>query len=251
MRALAWLLARAHDEGEAARAAEIESELEHHLACARAELERAGHSPAAAAAEAERRFGARTRIEAECLAVHGGIMGTRLHAVVTVLLLLAVLVLSFTLYSSRSAVREARDQAMRQEQLALAALTDQPLFVRDGREVRRFDPAVNELKRNQSLDQPQSHEEPKPEEVVVRIGDELGILDRHQQVQAVVRVASDGKALIPEVGWVEVLGLPRAELERKLTELLKPYFVEVDIRVLVNPTPRELGVTENHSSNAR
>lgn len=121
MRPLAWLLARAHDEGEAARAAEIESELEHHLACARAELERAGHSPAAAAAEAERRFGARARIEAECLAVHRRIpMRNRVHAAVTAVLFFATVLLAFSLWRAREAADEARDVAMRAHAMAEA-----------------------------------------------------------------------------------------------------------------------------------
>jgi len=113
VRPLAWLLARAPDEGEAARAAEIESELEHHLACARAELERDGLTPAAAATEAERRFGARTRIEAECLAIHLRIpMLSRVHLIVTAALLLSTLTLAFFLQRARVTATQAQASAM-------------------------------------------------------------------------------------------------------------------------------------------
>lgn len=238
MNPFAWLLARAPDPADATHAAEIRAELEHHLACARAELELAGLTPAAAAAEAERRFGARARVEAECLAIHGGIMGTRLHAVVTALLLLTVLVLSFVVYSSQAAAVAARDVAMREREAALHARAEAE------EQVRSLDALLTEYR---------ARVDPQVgvEEIVIRVGDELELFDLHGQLRAPVRVAQDGKALIPEVGWVPVAGLTREALERHLTEVLKPYFVEVDIKVLVNATPFEKTLQPNHTQYPR
>lgn len=238
MKPLTWLLARADDPARASNADEIRAELEHHLACARAELERAGLTPAAAAAEAERRFGARARVEAECLAVHGGIMGTRLHAVVTALLLVTVLVLSFVVHSSQAAAVAARDVAMREQEAALHARAEAE------ERARSLDALLAEYR---ARGEPQE----AVEERVIRVGDELELFDLQGQWRAPVRVAQDGEALIPEVGWVSVEGLTREALERHLTEVLKPYFVEVDIKVLVNPTPFEKTLQPNNTQYPR
>jgi len=126
VKTLTSLLARGggDEPRDEALAAEIRAELEHHLACARAELERAGLPPAAAAAEAERRFGARARIEAECLGIQKGarLMGRRWHAFLTVALLLAVLLLAWTLQRSRAALELARAATMQAEEAREQAL---------------------------------------------------------------------------------------------------------------------------------
>ncbi|MEZ6015966.1 MAG: polysaccharide biosynthesis/export family protein [Planctomycetota bacterium] len=73
----------------------------------------------------------------------------------------------------------------------------------------------------------------QPSPVIFGIGDELIVSDALGRLSARVRVAADGKVLLPELGWVEAFGKERAAFEAELTERYLEYFE--DARMLVAP----------------
>lgn len=73
------------------------------------------------------------------------------------------------------------------------------------------------------------------EENYVSLGDSVQFVDTYNEElrgQGVVDI--DGTIQIPEVGSVFVAGMTRSELEAYLTQKLSPYYVETDIKVVVD-----------------
>ena len=67
----------------------------------------------------------------------------------------------------------------------------------------------------------------------------LQIIDSYNEElhNVIESVAADGKVLVPAAGWVPVAGLTREEVEERLNEACKPYFVQTDIKVKVGKPP--------------
>ena len=64
--------------------------------------------------------------------------------------------------------------------------------------------------------------------------DELELRDdSHKEHRVTERVARDGKVLLPEIGWVEVVGKTREQIEALLAELYSAYYDECVPRVII------------------
>lgn len=187
--------------------ADVRAEIEHHLECKERELVERGCTAEAARLEALARFGDPASAREACVRIQTGerIMLQRIHFVVTVLLLVAVLVLAWSTHRSSQAAAQAAEvaAALRAEVAERAAL-----------ERRAPEPVAH---------------------VIVEVGDRIQFLDERNpnEVKGVVDVAEDGKIPLPEVGWVFVAGMTREEVEQALTKALAPYFVESEVRVIV------------------
>lgn len=189
--------------------ADIRAELEHHLTCAADELVRQGRTPEEARAEANRHFGDLGSIQRRCLKIQMGerTMLQRIHLAVTFFLFLAVGFLAWTNLESRRAATMAAEMAM--------AARDEAEF--------RLQEALDAEQRARA----------KVDHIVIEVGDQLEIIDSYNSLRVAETVAADGKVLLPEAGWVDVAGLTREEAEKRLTAALRPFFVEVDIKVKV------------------
>ena len=90
--------------------ADVRAEIEHHLVCKERELVAAGRTAEQAQAEALERFGDPASAREACVRIQTGerIMLQRIHFVVTVLLLVAVLVLAWSTNRSSQAARAGR-----------------------------------------------------------------------------------------------------------------------------------------------
>lgn len=148
-------------------------------------------------------------------------MGTRLHAVVTALLLLTVLVLSFILYSSQAAATAARAAAMREREAALFAQAEAEEHARSTSDV------------------------PRPRTIASE--DRVHILTRFGDWQFDGTVDAEGKLSIPEVGELLAKGLTREELERAIGAKLQETRPGVEVLALINATPSELIIGVKHS----
>lgn len=75
-----------------------------------------------------------------------------------------------------------------------------------------------------------------PQEIIVRIGDSIELIDGYQpaDINGTFVVDRDGTALISILGHVPVEGLTRAELEVRLRELYEPYYDLIDLYVRVH-----------------
>ena len=190
--------------------ADVQAEIEHHLACKERELVEQGLTPEAARGAALARFGDVDSAREACLRIQTGerIMLQRIHLAVTVLLFVAVLVLA---WSARRSNLSAADvaRALRAEMAEREAAARQPV-----------------------------------EHVIVEVGDRLQLVDEYNPdaVHGTVTVAEDGKIPVPEVGWVFVAGKTREDVEQELTDVLKPYFLDSKVRVIVlKMSANELG----------
>lgn len=202
---------KADSRSAAEVAAEVRAELEHHLALAAQALEARGLAPEEARREAARGFGDASRIERQCVRIRIGdrTMWQRVHAGFTLLLLLTIVLLAWRGRAAQIQARETATQALESLQAALASRL----------EAERVAPVL--------------------EPVIVRPGDRLTFVDRYNPGLDVTRtVAEDGKVLVPEVGWVLVAGLTREEVEESLGELLRRYFLEVDLKIEVTHPER-------------
>ena len=187
--------------------ADVQAEIEHHLACKERELVEQGLTPEAARGAALARFGDVDSAREACLRIQTGerIMLQRIHLAVTVLLFLTVLVLAWSLRSWSVSATQAGDAARAlQAEVAARAAARQPV-----------------------------------EHVIVEVGDRLQLIDEHNPdaVHGIVTVAEDGKIPVPEVGWVFVAGRTREEVEQELTRLLSRYFIQSEVRVIVKKAP--------------
>jgi len=174
--------------------ADVQAEIEHHLACKERELVEQGRAPEAARGEALEHFGDVAAAREACLGIQIGerIMLQRIHFAVTGLVFVAVLVLAWT---SRLSAARATEAAM--------------------------------AWRAEAARQPVEH-------VVVEVGDELQLIDEYNpDVHGTVTVAEDGKVLLPEAGWIFVAGKTREQVEEEMTKALAVYFVESQVRVIV------------------
>jgi hypothetical protein len=200
-------------DAEAARVeAEIREELEAHLALAEEDLRGQGRSHDEARSEARARFG---DLEATLRACRRERLGGRFMLVRIqwiVIALLCCLSLAMALYGRGAAVRAhtARDHAMMEAQNARALL--------------------EELRRRQSS-------EPVPE-IVVAVGDRLTVQADTGSFEAfTTEVQRDGQALFTKLGWVEVAGLARPELERLLKERYAPYYEQLGAIYVIVKSP--------------
>jgi hypothetical protein len=188
--------------------AEVQAEIEHHLACRQRELVEQGETPERARVEALKGFGDVVSAREACLRIQMGerIMLQRIHFVVTVLLLVAVLGLAW-------AGQQSAREAARATEMAMAARAEA---------LERMEAA--------------SRARQRVEHIVIEVGDELQLVDAYNpDLCCKVTVAADGKILVPEVGWVAVAGLTREDAEKTLTEVLSRYYVECDVKVVVQP----------------
>ncbi|MEW6072323.1 MAG: polysaccharide biosynthesis/export family protein [Planctomycetota bacterium] len=79
------------------------------------------------------------------------------------------------------------------------------------------------------------------EENYVSIGDAVTYVDTYNpEVKGTGIVDIDGTILLPEAGAVSVAGLTRSEVETKLTQKLSPYYVETDVRVMIQTGPNKI-----------
>jgi len=209
---MAWRdFAARFETGALQRAVErdVEAEIEAHLAEAAAALEVEGLAPDEARARARQRFGDFDKIRAECLRIRMG----GLHAmnkllvgalIVVTLALLATITGSYWLYArarmAQGLAMAARTQALEAEQRAH-----------------------------------ESEAQALPQEITVAIGDELELVESmHPELQLHTVVQSDGKALFPEVGWVDVAGLSREQVEERLRQQFAPFYEELKLFVIVH-----------------
>lgn len=179
--------------------AEIRAELDHHLELAAEALREEGFAPAAAEREARRRFGDYDHVRRACLRANlrGTVMLRRLHAATTILLFLSVLWLVWVNAVERERLRAAAQETHERLQSALAA-----------RET--------------------------PGELVLEVGDRVTFVDPYNpELATTEEVALDGHVLVPGAGWIPVAGLSRPEAERTVTEALRPYYREVDVKLKV------------------
>lgn len=191
------------DALERAAERDVEAEIEAHLAEAAAALEAEGLAPDEARAKARERFGDLDKIRAECLRIRMGGMHAMNKLLVgaliaTTLALLATLAGSFFLYTR---ARKAQDMAMVAQMEAMQAAAE------------RAREAEAKL---------------QPQEITIEIGDELELVDHSGRLQIRDRavVQPDGKALIPELGWFDVSGLTREEVEMHLLIAFQPFYSE-------------------------
>jgi PAS domain-containing protein len=184
---------------------DVEAELAAHLDLASEALEGAGHAPEQARKLAQERFGDFDRIRRECLRVRqGGIHAMKKLLVVSNLVLVALLLISLLV---------ARTQHVRAKEALQVAMM--------------------EVERARSL----AREAVTPvDHIVVEVGDVIETLDQHRNVdfgeQAAVQ--ADGKVLLHDVGWVEIAGLTREEVEQRLTEAYAPYYQDLTVNVIVH-----------------
>lgn len=179
--------------------AEILEELRFHVDTRIENNIAAGMDPDEARRDAEARFGDFDRIRDACRWVQLGerIMIQRIHFALTVVLVAALAFVGLEFFSLRESVHRmsvGQGPMMR------------PLFgLGSGAEIH------------------------------IGIGDQLEVLDFGQnELVATEKVALDGKVLLPELGWVDLVGLSREEAEKELSERYRPYFAhEPDIKIRV------------------
>jgi protein involved in polysaccharide export with SLBB domain len=219
---------------ERAVARDVEAELAAHLELAAEALQGEGHAPEAARRLARERFGDLDRVRRECLSVRlGGIHVMKKLLVVVNLVLLAALAAAagfaylghtravLAMEQAQLALEQARAEAARAEALAV--------------DVSRLQAAVA----------------PALEAVVVEVGDVIEILDQHRIVdlseQALVQ--PDGKVLLHDVGWIDVVGLTREQVEQRLAEAYAPYYQDLTVNAIVHkarPEARPSGALDAH-----
>jgi len=70
--------------------------------------------------------------------------------------------------------------------------------------------------------------------LAITVGDTILISCLHnEELRAKKIVATDGKVLVPRVGWVFVAGMTRSEAEQVVTEACREYYVRADVRLEV------------------
>ena len=189
---------------------DVEAELEAHLAQAAAELEAGGTAPDDARRMARERFGDLERIRAECLRIRMGGM----HAM-NKLLVGALVAVSFALLATLAASYTLYTRARMAQEVAMAAQVEARYAADRAREVEA---------------------QAQPQEISVEIGDALELVESHgyfARSQNPV-VQRDGKVLIPDVGWVDVAGLTREQVEQRLRKSLEPFYEELQLFVIVH-----------------
>jgi len=200
----AWvsLLRPEEDPGVETVAAEIRQELEAHLEMRTEDNVTQGMDPLEARRDAERRFGDVDRIERACRAhsIGGRIMLQRINLALTGILGITVIWMFVQNHHLRVQTVLAQDRMM------------------------AFSEAIN-LERERAT---------QVETIEIAVGDEIEVHDMAGHwVPFTVRVARDGKLLLPEVGWVDVAGLQRQAAEERVTKVLSQYFQGVDVKLVV------------------
>ena len=200
----AWVALLRPEEApaEEAVAADIRQELEAHIGMRAEDNVTRGMDPLEARRDAERRFGDVDRIERACRAhaIGGRIMLQRINLAVTVILGLGVIWMFFQNHHLKAEQARALEHAMS----VRAQLMDRM-------------------------------ERAKPVEYIeVAEGDELELHDMQRNWEPFrVRVARDGKILLPDAGWVHVSGLSREKAEALLTNVYSEYYAGIDVKIVV------------------
>jgi hypothetical protein len=196
---LAWR----HASGLAELEREVRTELAAHLEALCDEHRRAGHGEAEAQRLARERFGDLDAHVEACVRERW----TKERPMRTLLALMSLLLVGALLVTlSHGRALHAREEVARAQQYALME-------------------QLAALQRAASA--------PTPTPVVFSIGDSLLIFDEHNlgEVDTSVRVAADGKVLLPHLGWVMVHGMERGALEAELTERYLQYFPQSKVFV--------------------
>jgi hypothetical protein len=192
---------------------DVEAELEAHLAQAAAELEAGGTAPDDARRMARERFGDLERIRAECLRIRMGGM----HAM-NKLLVGALVAVSFALLATLGASYMLYTRARMAHEVAMAAQVEARYAADRAREVEA-----------------EAKDKGIPQEIIVEVSDELQLVESmHPELQVKAVVQADGKALIPDAGWIGVAGLTRGQVEQLLRERLAPFYEELQLFVIVH-----------------
>jgi hypothetical protein len=191
------LAAGAPDPRERVLDEDVRLEIEAHLAMRTEDNVAAGMEPAAARRDAERRFGDVEAIARACREpwIGGRIMLQRAFLVVTLVLALGIAWMFLQNRRLVAQTEQARAVAMERTAVALQA----------ERELR--------LQYETSGD------------LVFRVGDRVDIRGFSADIVEVVQ--RDGKLLVPDVGWLDVAGRPRTEVEAELRQALEPYWEHV------------------------
>lgn len=186
-------------------AAAVRAELEHHLACAADALRGQGLDPEAARQEARRRFGDVEAIGRACVRIRTGgtQMWKRLHLALTIVLAVGIV---FSLLLQRQATALAQ---------------------RSAEEARMEAAHAMQLVREKERPAPVEH-------IVIGVGDAVALIDQYgHDLGEVQVVAADGKILLPGAGWVLVAERTRDQAEAMVTEALKPFYDQVDVKIRV------------------
>ena len=187
---------------------EIREELEFHLAQRIEDNLADGMSEQDAQADARERFGDFERIVSDCRreAMPLKMLLLKLNVVVSIVLAIAFM---FSLVETRENV--ARAEQARAEAMTVHARLEEELRVAQEQAIP-----------------------PAPEEIVIRVGDEIELRDMMGYVEtATETVARDGKLLVTPLGWFEVAGLSREAAETALTEKLLEYYQDVNVKLIV------------------
>jgi len=205
--ARAWIAALAGDETAAEVEADIRAELEAHLALSEEALRAEGRTHDEAESEARERFGDLERTLRACRRVRlgGRLMLVRIQWVL--IALLAASTVAFAFYGRQSSARAAVQarMAMEDARQSMAALAS----------ARSREPV---------------------EAIVVRVGDVLETFDRSRMrdIGTQTSVQRDGQALFPEIGWIEVAGKTRQEVEGLLTTAYRSVYEDITVDVVVH-----------------
>ncbi len=201
---------------------EIREELELHLALRTEANIAAGMDPDAARRDAEARFGDVEKIRRSCRRVQ---LGERimLQRAKTALLGVLVIAVGFLAVDSYLMRRETTASMVR-----MSSAMNEMTWALRGEE-----PPAFEARGLVTL--PELFASRQPREVVIRVGDQLKIQDfNNVGLDITERVARDGMVLVPDVGWVPVAGLTRAEVEKTLSEAYAPFYASPpDVKVKV------------------
>jgi protein involved in polysaccharide export with SLBB domain len=199
---------------ERAVARDVEAELDAHLELAAEVLEAEGRTPDEARALARERFGDMERIRRDCMRIRtGGNHAMKIALLVSNVVLVAALLVSLLI---------ARAQHVRAQEAMERALEAQAAALQAERQGRAATPPV-------------------VDHVVVEVGDVIETFDQHRNIDFSERavVQPDGQVLLHDVGWIEVAGLTRQEVELHLTEAYADYYQDLTVNVVVHKaTPR-------------
>lgn len=195
---LAWR----HVSGRAELEREVRTELAAHLEALADEHRRAGESEADSQRLAHERFGDLDAHVEACVRERW----TKERPMRNLLALTSLLLIGALLVTvSHGRTLRAREEAARAMQHAL----------------------ISQLEQLKQADAPRT-----PTPVVFSIGDKLRVFDElHPELDAEVRVMSDGMVLLPELGWVMVHGMERGALEAELTKRYSTYYEETELFV--------------------
>lgn len=205
-----WLQPVAADPLERVVEADVRAELGSHIELCAEELVLDGVDPEAALAEARARFGDFDRISRRCRNTK---LGARRMAKLIPYVIIAILVIAmFGLFT------QANRQRLEAERARAVAM--------------------DEMSQARALLEERARQEPV-DHVRAGLGDTIQLIDRDRTGWGhSARVAPDGMALFPNLGWVEVHGKTREQLESHFNEAYATYHADLIIDVDIQ-SPQE------------